>query len=127
MLELWTEVVAVLAGSLGSVLLLRARAARRQRRVELSAGALVFVCTPDKKRLIARILSRGSSHVWIELAPGDARWWVPASAIEALPKFLAARLERERVDGIGAGAGRAVTTRAAGGRSGAAQGRRHMS
>src|SRR3954470_15686079 len=127
MIELWTAVVTVLAGSLGGVLLLRARAARRKRRLELSAGALVFVCTPDKKRLIARILSRGSSHAWIELAPGAQRGWVPASAIEPVPKFLAARLERERVESIDAGPRRAVTTRTARGRLTVAQGRRHMS
>jgi hypothetical protein len=127
MIELWTAVVTVLAGSLAGILLLRARAARRRRRVELSEGALVFVCTPDKKRLIARILSRGSSHAWIELAPGDARWWVPASAIEPVPKCLAARLERERAERLHAGAGRAVIPRAAGGRLTLAQGRRHMS
>ena len=108
MIELWTVVVTVLAGS---VLFLRMRALRRKRRAELSAGALVFVCTPDKKRLIARILSRGVSHAWIELAPGDARWWVPASALEPVPPFLAERLERERVASIGIRAARAATTR----------------
>jgi hypothetical protein len=110
MTELWTAVVTVLVGLLGLVLLLLNRAARRKRTAELPAGALVFVLTPDKKRLIARILSRGTSHAWIELAPGDARFWVPASALEPVPAFLAERLERERVASIcGRGAGAAST------------------
>jgi len=100
MTELWTVAVAVLAVLLGIVLLGRSGVVRRRRRTELAAGALVFVCTPDKKRLIARILSRGPSHAWIELAPGDARFWVPASAVEPVPAFLAERLERERVASV---------------------------
>jgi hypothetical protein len=97
MSELWTVVVTVLAGLFGVGLLLRVWAERRKRAAELAAGAMVFVCTPDNKRLVARILSRGTSHAWIELAPGDARFWVPASALEPLPGFLAERLERERL------------------------------
>lgn len=94
--------VALTAGIAGVLGLGRVRSARRARRAALSAGALVFVCTSDNKRLIARILSRGAQHFWIELAPGDARWWVPASAIEPMPEFLAERLERERVAHLGA-------------------------
>lgn len=97
MTDLWTTAVTMAAGLAGVLGALRMRAARRARRAALSVGALVFVSTPDKRRLIARILSCGASHYWIELAPGDARWWVPASAVEPVPKFLAARLERKRV------------------------------
>src|SRR4051812_5121689 len=108
MTELWIAIV-VAIGMAGVVLLVQARAGRRARRAALAVGALVFVCTPDKKRLVARIISRGASHCWIELAPGDARWWVPASAIEPVPRFLAERIERERVAKLGERAGRGAS------------------
>jgi hypothetical protein len=58
------------------------RAVRRARVEALAPGALVRVRTPDGCRLLARVVSRGPSHFWIELPPGDARWWVPATAVE---------------------------------------------
>lgn len=65
------------------------RRARRARVERLTAGALVFVQAGDGRRLVARVLSRGVSHFWIELPPGDARWWVPVSAVEPAPEGAA--------------------------------------
>jgi hypothetical protein len=64
----------------------RQRALGRARIEALGPGAIVFVRTPDRQRLLARVISRGPSHFWIELAPGDARWWVPATAVEPAPE-----------------------------------------
>jgi hypothetical protein len=58
------------------------RALRRARLRALAPGAIVIVRTPDRRRLVARVVSRGPSHFWIELPPGDARWWVPSTAVE---------------------------------------------
>jgi hypothetical protein len=58
---------------------------RREQRAALQPGSVVFVRTPDRKMMVATVLSRGPSHFWIELLPGDARWWVPATAVEPAP------------------------------------------
>jgi hypothetical protein len=63
---------------------LRARVKDEQRKA-LKPGSVVLVRTPDRKQLVATVLSRGASHFWIELMPGDARWWVPATAVEPAP------------------------------------------
>ncbi len=68
------------------VLVLRCRRARQQARIDaLGPGALVLVRTQDGVRLLARVISRGPSHFWIQLSPGDARWWVPSTAVEPAP------------------------------------------
>jgi type II secretory pathway pseudopilin PulG len=59
---------------------------RREQRDALRAGSVVLVHTPDRKKLVATVLSRGPSHFWIELPPGDARWWVPVTAVEPAPE-----------------------------------------
>lgn len=64
----------------------RARAVRRKKHAELQPGSLVLVRTPDRKTLVATVRSRGPSHFWIELLPGDTRFWVPASAVEPAPE-----------------------------------------
>jgi hypothetical protein len=63
---------------------IRARIKREQRDA-LHPGSVVLVHTPDRKKLVATVLSRGPSHFWIELPPGDARWWVPVTAVEPAP------------------------------------------
>src|ERR1051325_3676586 len=75
---------AVVIGALSALICLvwLRRVARRARIDALGPGALVWVRPPDRKQLLARVLSRGPSHFWIELAPGDARWWVPAAPVE---------------------------------------------
>ena len=93
MTALGTAVILLLVGALtawrGTV---RARV-KVEQRAQLQPGSVVLVRTPDRKRLVATVLSRGASHFWIELMPGDARWWVPASAVE--PASEAAVLESE--------------------------------
>ena len=59
---------------------------RREKCDELEPGSLVLVRTPDRKTIVATVHSRGPSHFWIELLPGDTRFWVPASAVEPAPK-----------------------------------------
>lgn len=59
---------------------------KREQREALQPGSVVLVRTPDRKMLVATVLSRGPSHFWIELMPGDARWWVPATAVEPAPE-----------------------------------------
>jgi hypothetical protein len=59
---------------------------KREQREALHPGSVVLVHTPDRKKLVATVLSRGPSHFWIELAPGDARWWVPVTAVEPAPE-----------------------------------------
>jgi|SRR5689334_19793104 hypothetical protein len=59
---------------------------RREQREALQPGSVVYVRTPDRKMMVATVLSRGPSHFWIELLPGDARWWVPATAVEPAPE-----------------------------------------
>jgi hypothetical protein len=74
---------------LGCFVAWRATARERVKREQLEAlepGAFVLVRTPDHKQLLARVLSRGPSHFWIELMPGETRWWVPASAVEPAPE-----------------------------------------
>jgi len=66
---------------------------KREQRDALHPGSVVLVHTPDRKKLLATVLSRGPSHFWIELPPGDARWWVPVTAVEPAPE--GARLEAE--------------------------------
>lgn len=68
---------------------------RREKREALGPGSLVLVRTPDRKTLLAKVQSRGPSHFWIELLPGDTRFWVPASAVKPVPKR--ASLERDFV------------------------------
>ncbi len=86
MTGLGTAVVVLLVGALiiwrTSV---RARI-RREQREALQPGSVVYVRTPDRKMMVATVLSRGPSHFWIELLPGDARWWVPATAVEPAPE-----------------------------------------
>lgn len=93
MTEIWTAAVTLAAGMLGAFVFARSRRARRERHAALGPGDLVFVTTPDRKRLIARVIARGKSHFWIELTPGDARWWVPATAVEAVPEDVCERFE----------------------------------
>jgi hypothetical protein len=63
------------------------RRSRLQARIDaLGPGALVFVRTLDGERLLARVISRGPSHFWIQLWPGDARWWVPSTAVVPAPE-----------------------------------------
>jgi len=59
---------------------------KREQRDALHPGSVVLVHTPDRKKLVATVLSRGPSHFWIELPPGDARWWVPVTAVEPAPE-----------------------------------------
>jgi hypothetical protein len=51
----------------------------------LEPGSLVLVHTPDHQTLVATVSSRGASHFWIELLPGETRW-VPATAVEPAPE-----------------------------------------
>src|SRR5690349_14645384 len=81
--RLWSLVIGLLFGVLAIVTWRVVRLRWERTRLErLTAGALVFVHAGDGQRLVARVLSRGVSHFWIELPPGDARWWVPISAVE---------------------------------------------
>jgi hypothetical protein len=66
---------------------------KRDQRDELGPGALVLVRTPDRKTLVATVRSRGPSHFWIELPPGDTRFWVPATAVEPAPERAVLRSE----------------------------------
>jgi len=80
--------ILLLAGSGGLAawrMSVRARIKREQREA-LHPGSVVLVHTPDRKKLVATVLSRGPSHFWIELPPGDARWWVPVTAVEPAPE-----------------------------------------
>ena len=52
---------------------------------QLEPGSLVLVHTPDHQTLVATVSSRGASHFWIELLPGETRW-VPATAVEPAPE-----------------------------------------
>ena len=89
MTGLGTVVVILLLGLAGGFIAwrvsIRARIKREQREA-LHPGSVVLVHTPDRKKLVATVLSRGPSHFWIELAPGDARWWVPVTAVEPAPE-----------------------------------------
>jgi hypothetical protein len=58
---------------------------KRDKPDELGPGAVVLVRTPDRTTLVATVRSRGPSHFWIELWPGDTRFWVPATAVEPAP------------------------------------------
>jgi hypothetical protein len=101
MKEFWTAAVTLLAGIFALVGLARWRRTRQERRAALRPGDIVFVRTPDRKRLIARVISRGASHFWIELAPGDARWWVPAASVEPVSPVVSERMEAdERISHI---------------------------
>jgi hypothetical protein len=85
--RLWSLIVGLVLGVLSVVTWqVQRRRAERARLERLKPGAVVFVHAGDGKRLVARILSRGVSHFWIELPPGDARWWVPVSAVEPAPE-----------------------------------------
>lgn len=67
---------------------LRALSKLRSRRgatPRLEPGSLVLVHTPDHQTLVATVSSRGASHFWIELLPGETRW-VPATAVEPAPE-----------------------------------------
>lgn len=86
MAALGTAVIAVLIGLLAWRASARERMRRERPPTALEPGSLVLVRTPDQKRLVATVLSRGPSHFWIELMPGDARWWVPATAVEPAPE-----------------------------------------
>jgi hypothetical protein len=84
------SVIFILSVSLAGVLVawrvsVRSRIKREQRDA-LHPGSVVLVHTPDRKKLVATVLSRGPSHFWIELPPGDARWWVPVTAVEPAPE-----------------------------------------
>ena len=86
---LGSVVVFVLLGLAGALVAWRASVRsriRREQRDALHPGSVVLVHTPDRKKLVATVLSRGPSHFWIELAPGDARWWVPVTAVEPAPE-----------------------------------------
>jgi hypothetical protein len=69
---------------------------RREQREALQPGSVVYVRTPDRKMMVATVLSRGPSHFWIELLPGDARWWVPATAVEPAPEAAVRETELVR-------------------------------
>jgi hypothetical protein len=86
MAALGTAVIAVLVGLLTWRATARERARRDRPPAALEPGSLVLVRTPDRKQLVATVLSRGPSHFWIELMPGEARWWVPATAVEPAPE-----------------------------------------
>src|SRR4051794_12292364 len=58
---------------------------RRDGTRQLEAGSLVLVHTPDHQTLVATVSSRGASHFWVELLPGETRW-VPATAVEPAPE-----------------------------------------
>jgi hypothetical protein len=86
MTVLGTGVIVFLAGLLAAW---RSQVRARVRQVQrdaLQPGSVVLVRTQDRKQLVATVLSRGTSHFWIELAPGDARWWVPATAVTPAPE-----------------------------------------
>lgn len=85
MAALGTAVIGLLLGCLFVWRSSTRERARRDRPAVLEPGSLVLVRTPDHKQLVATVLSRGPSHFWIELMPGDARWWVPATAVEPAP------------------------------------------
>jgi hypothetical protein len=85
MTAIWIAAVVVLAGVVIGFIVSR-RAVRQGRIDALGPGDIVIVCTPDRVRLLARVIARGPSHFWIELSPGDARWWVPATAVEPASK-----------------------------------------
>jgi hypothetical protein len=82
MAALGTAVIAILMGLLAWRASARERTRRERPPAALEPGSLVLVRTPDQKQLVATVLSRGASHFWIELTPGEARWWVPATAVE---------------------------------------------
>jgi hypothetical protein len=82
MTPVWALVIAFGFGAMVTYWVLDRRSAQRAQLDALGPGAIVFVRTSDGQRLLARVISRGPSHFWIELTPGDARWWVPATAVE---------------------------------------------
>lgn len=88
--RLWSLLAGLAFGVLAIVAWqVQRRRVQRARVNRLKAGAIVFVLAGDGQRLVARVLSRGVSHFWIELPPGDARWWVPVSAVEPAPEGAA--------------------------------------
>jgi len=95
--------VILLVVVVGGTAYVQSHGARQKRQAALDVGAIVFVRTPDRKRLIARVIARGPSHFWIELAPGDARWWVPATAVEPAPaRVVEQAMKRDRVSRVSA-------------------------
>lgn len=98
MISLWTAAVVLFLSALGTWVWSAQRFERERRRGELRRGSIVLVRTPDHKQLVARVISRGPSHFWIEIEPGDTRWWVPETAVDPAPmpvvrRWLAFRQE----------------------------------
>jgi len=85
MTGLGTAVIVILVALAIAWRLVAQARTKREQREALQPGSVVFVRTPDRKMMVATVLSRGPSHFWIELMPGDARWWVPATAVEPAP------------------------------------------
>jgi len=92
MAALGTAVIALVVGFLAWRAVARERVRPERPPASLEPGSLVLVRTPDHKQLVATVLSRGPSHFWIELMPGEARWWVPATAVEPAPEEGTAEL-----------------------------------
>jgi hypothetical protein len=90
MTAIWIAAVVLVSGVVIGLIVSR-RAVQKGRLDALGPGDIVFVCTPDRQRLLARVIARGPSHFWIELSPGDARWWVPVTAVEPAPKRSSGR------------------------------------
>lgn len=91
MVSIWTAAVLVLLGVFATWAWSSRRVERERRRGSLRPGSIVLVRTPDRKQLVAQVISRGPSHFWIELEPGDTRWWVPESAVEPAPELVVRR------------------------------------
>ncbi|HTQ02624.1 MAG TPA: hypothetical protein VMI54_02165 [Polyangiaceae bacterium] len=91
MISLWMAAVLLSIGLVAAWLFSARRAERQRRRESLRPGSIVLVHTPDHKELVAQVISRGPSHFWIELEPGDTRWWVPVTAVDPAPKPVVRR------------------------------------
>lgn len=87
----WTAAVAFAIGVLMTWAWSAYRFERRARHAALGRGSIVLVRTPDRRHLVARVLSRGPSHFWIELEPGDTRCWVPETAVDPAPEPVVRR------------------------------------
>jgi hypothetical protein len=91
MMSLWTAAVAFSVGAFAAWVWSSLRADRQRRRAALGRGSIVLVRTPDHQQLVARVLSRGPSHFWLELEPGDTRCWVPETAVDPAPEPIVRR------------------------------------
>jgi hypothetical protein len=91
MISWWTVAVAFSLGGFTTWAWSSYRFDRQTRRAALCRGSIVLVRTPDHKQLVARVLSRGPSHFWLELEPGDTRCWVPETAVDPAPEPIVRR------------------------------------